>query len=177
MKKRWISKSPDEKLQTHLSSALKVSPLLAQLLINRGVTDLDSAHGFLQPKLSGLADPMLIPEMEKAALRLATAVRKKEKIVIYGDYDVDGVTGTALLFQCLRLLEADVHYYIPERIQEGYGLNIQALGNLAQEGAKVLVTVDCGITSILEKTRPGRKVWTLLSQTTTNPLRTYQGPM
>ena len=150
MKKRWISKSPDEKLQTHLSSALKVSPLLAQLLINRGVTDLDSAHGFLQPKLSGLADPMLIPEMEKAALRLATAVRKKERIVVYGDYDVDGVTGTALLFQCLRLLEADVHYYIPERIQEGYGLNIQALGNLAQEGAKVLVTVDCGITSILE---------------------------
>ncbi|MFN3467703.1 MAG: single-stranded-DNA-specific exonuclease RecJ, partial [Candidatus Brocadiales bacterium] len=94
MKKRWISKSPDEKLRTHLADALKVSPLLAQLLINRGVTDLHSAHGFLQPKLSGLSDPMLIPEMEKAALRLATAVRKREKIVIYGDYDVDGVTGT-----------------------------------------------------------------------------------
>jgi single-stranded-DNA-specific exonuclease len=150
MKKRWISKTPDEKLQAHLAHSLKVSPLLAQLLINRGVTDPHSGHGFLQPKLSELSNPMLLPDMEKAASRLATAVRKKEKIVIYGDYDVDGVTGTALLFQCLRHLGANVHYYIPERIQEGYGLNLQAIGKLAQEGARVLVTVDCGITSILE---------------------------
>lgn len=157
MKKRWITKSPDEKLQTHLASTLKVSPLLAQLLINRGVTDPHSAHSFLQPKLSELSDPMLIPEMEKAALRLATAIRKREKIVIYGDYDVDGVTGTALLFQCIRLLGADVHYYIPERIQEGYGLNVLAIRNLAQGGAKVIVTVDCGITSILEAEEAEKK--------------------
>ncbi|HHT9120023.1 MAG TPA: single-stranded-DNA-specific exonuclease RecJ [Candidatus Hypogeohydataceae bacterium YC41] len=150
MEKRWITKSTDEKLQAHLSNALKISPILAHLLINRGVTDPHSAHSFLQPKLSGLSDPMLMPEMEKAALRIASAVSKKEKIVIYGDYDVDGVTGTALLFQCLSLLGADVHYYIPERIQEGYGLNIQAIRGLAEKGTRVLVTVDCGINSILE---------------------------
>jgi single-stranded-DNA-specific exonuclease len=157
MKKRWISKSPDETLQAHLSHTLKVSPVLAQLLINRGLTDPRSAHSFLQPKLSELSDPMLLPEMEKAALRLANAIRKKEKIVIYGDYDVDGVTGTTLLFQCLSLLGADVHYYIPERINEGYGLNIQAIGNLAREGTRVLVTVDCGITSVSEAEEAHKK--------------------
>ena len=113
MRKRWKYQPPDEKLQSHLADSLRVSPLLAQLLINRGMTDPPAAHAFLQPKLRNLSNPVPHPEMEKAALRLVQAVRGGEKIVIYGDYDVDGVSATALLLQCLTLLKARVDYYIP----------------------------------------------------------------
>lgn len=150
MRKRWKYQPPDEKLQAHLADSLRVSPLLAQLLINRGMIDPPTAHAFLQPKLRNLSNPVPHPEMEKAALRLVQAVRGGEKIVIYGDYDVDGVSATALLLRCLTLLKARVSYYIPERIDEGYGLNTKAIERLAQEGTKVIVTVDCGITSTLE---------------------------
>jgi len=143
--KKWIIHPADQR-RTQLARALKVSPLLAQVLINRGITDAQAGAAFLRPKLTELISPEQMPGMEPAVQRLKHAIRNREKITIYGDYDVDGITGIAILWQILRSLEAEVDYYIPHRIDEGYGLNAEAVQSLAQSGTKVLMTVDCGIT-------------------------------
>ncbi len=150
MEKKWTYPPPDKELQARLVSSLRISPLLARLLINRGINDPDSAHAFLQPKMTHLSNPLDDQEMEKAARRLAQAVRAGERIAVYGDYDVDGITGTALLLQFFDLLKANVTWYIPQRVDEGYGLNREAIERLALDGVNVIVTVDCGITSVVE---------------------------
>ncbi|MHC4509824.1 MAG: single-stranded-DNA-specific exonuclease RecJ, partial [Planctomycetota bacterium] len=127
--------------------SLKVSPLVAQLLINRGITDSAAASVFLRPKLTDLIEPGRMPGIEPAVSRLKQAIAEREKITVYGDYDVDGITGVAILWQVLTLLGADVEYYIPHRVDEGYGLNAEAIEALAKSGTRVLVTVDCGITA------------------------------
>jgi single-stranded-DNA-specific exonuclease len=145
-KKQWAIQSPDGR-SMELAKSLKVSPLLAQVLINRGIADARTGACFLRPKLTELIDPAQMPGIEPAVRRLKQAVTNKEKITIYGDYDVDGITGVAVLWQVLRLLGADVDYYIPHRIDEGYGLNAEAVRTLAKSGSNLLVTVDCGITA------------------------------
>jgi len=130
-----------------LAESLGVSPLLAQVLVNRGITDVRAGHAFLRPKLNELISPEKMPGIESAVRRLKQAIEKKEKITIYGDYDVDGITGVSILWQILRMLGAGVDYYIPHRIEEGYGLNTEAVRSLAESGTQVLVTVDCGITA------------------------------
>lgn len=147
MKKRWIVRSPDIELQAILGRELKISPLTAQLLINRGIVHADKAFSFLSPSLKNLHDPFTMKDMAKAVARIETAIRKQEKIIIYGDYDVDGTTATALLYLFLKEVNACVNYYIPERLKEGYGLNNQALKYLAESGAKLVITTDCGITN------------------------------
>src|SRR5262249_41130036 len=107
-------------------------------------------QAFLNPKLTGLRDPEQLPGIPEAAERLMQAVRARRPIVVYGDYDADGITGTAILLECLTLLGAAVSYYVPHRIDEGYGLNDEALRTLASRGAAVIVTVDCGIASITQ---------------------------
>jgi single-stranded-DNA-specific exonuclease len=149
-KKRWVIRSvnlhsPD---CTQLARSLKVSSLLAQVLINRGITDVQIGSSFLQPKLIHLISPDQMPGIKPAVNRIKQAVRGNEKITLYGDYDVDGITGVAILWQILRLLGANVDYYIPHRIEEGYGLNAEAVRLLANSGTKLLVTVDCGITAL-----------------------------
>jgi len=147
MKKRqWVIEHWDDRCE-QLSKSLKVSPLLAQVLINRGITDSEEASVFLRPKLTELIDPSRMPGIEPAVQRIKQAITNKEKITVYGDYDVDGITGVAILWQILTMLGADVDYYIPHRIDEGYGLNTEAIGNLAKSGTKLLVTVDCGVTA------------------------------
>jgi single-stranded-DNA-specific exonuclease len=147
MKKRqWIIKTPDGRCE-QLAKSLKVSPLLAQVLINRGITDTAEASVFLRPKLTELIDPARMPGIEPAVRRLKLAITNREKITVYGDYDVDGISGVAILWQVLTLLGADVDYYIPHRIDEGYGLNPEAIETLAKSGTKLLVTVDCGVTA------------------------------
>jgi len=146
-KKQWEVRPPDQR-STQLAKSLKISTLLAQLLINRDITDTQQANVFLQPKLSGLIDPSEMPGMKPAVDRLKRAIRNKEKITVYGDYDVDGITGVSILWQVLRLLGADVDYYIPHRIDEGYGLNEEAVQSLSEAGSKLLVTVDCGVTAV-----------------------------
>ena len=146
-KKQWEVRPPDQR-STQLAKSLKISTLLAQLLINRDIADTRQANVFLQPKLSGLIDPSEMPGMKPAVDRLKRAVRNKEKITVYGDYDVDGITGVSILWQVLRLLGADVDYYIPHRIDEGYGLNEEAIQSLSEAGSKLLVTVDCGVTAV-----------------------------
>jgi len=145
-KKHWVIQPPDDR-SVQLAKSLKVSPLLAQVLINRGITDAQAACVFLRPKLTELISPEQMPGVEPAVHRLRQAITNKEKITVYGDYDVDGITGVAILWQILRLLGADVDYYIPHRIDEGYGLNAEAVQSLAKSGSKLLITVDCGVTA------------------------------
>lgn len=145
-KKHWVIQSPDSR-STELAKSLKVSPLLAQVLINRGITETATASVFLRPKLTDLIDPGEMPGIGPAVQRLKQAITNEEKITLYGDYDVDGITGVAILWQILRLLGANVDYYIPHRVDEGYGLNLQAVEGLAKATSQLLVTVDCGVTA------------------------------
>src|SRR5512142_292729 len=143
-KNEWHIRPADARAEG-LAKSLKISPLVAQVLLNRGITEVREGNVFLQPKLTELIRPVHMPGIEPAVARLREAVEKKEKITVYGDYDVDGITGVSILWELLTLLGAQVDYYIPHRIEEGYGLNAEAVRTLAEGGTKVLVTVDCGI--------------------------------
>jgi len=121
-KKQWVIQPVDDR-SAQLARSLKVSPLLAQVLINRGITDACAGAIFLRPKLTELIQPEQMPGVKTAVRRIKQAVKNREKITVYGDYDVDGITGVAILWHCLSLLGADVDYYIPHLIDEGYGLN------------------------------------------------------
>lgn len=134
-----------------------VSPLVAQVLFNRGVIEPENVKGFLDPKLTHLHAPESLPGVSQAADLIARAVRDHTLIVIYGDYDADGLTGTAILWHLLTLAGASVSYYIPHRIEEGYGLNSEAVRQIRQNGAGLLITVDCGITAI-EQVRLAREL-------------------
>jgi len=139
--RRWIVAEPHEGAR-QLADRLRTSPIIAQMLINRGISDPDDCGSFLRPSLKCLHDPSLIPNLTTASHRIAKAIREKEKIVVYGDYDVDGITATAILWHAITLLGGNVSYYIPHRIDEGYGLNSEALTQICNEGAKVIITVD-----------------------------------
>jgi len=138
---------PADILAGQLANELKIPPLLAQVLINRGVKNPDEAKSFLNPRLNELIEPELMPGIGAAVDRIENAVKDKQKITVYGDYDVDGITAVAILLGLFKLLAADVDYYIPHRIDEGYGLNIEAVEQIAQSGTKLLISVDCGITA------------------------------
>ena len=124
--------------------------IIAMILYNRGITDGEAVRSFLQKPLGGVHDPYLLDDMEPAAQRIVRAIQNKEKIVVYGDYDVDGITSTVLLYSFLKSEGADAEYYIPDRIGEGYGINIMAINKIARSGAKLMITVDCGITAVGE---------------------------
>jgi len=131
-----------------LARRLGTRPLIAQILANRGLKDFETAQTFLNPQLSDLHDPQELPGACEAAEYIAQAVRAGTRIVLYGDYDVDGITGVAILHACLRMVGADVHFYVPHRLEEGYGINAEALAKLRAQGAELLVTVDCGIGAV-----------------------------
>ncbi len=139
---------PRHEAAGELGARLKVSPLIAQILLNRGVSDPEECYRFLQPNLKSLHDPGLMPGMPVAAGRIARAIRDGEPTVVYGDYDVDGITGTAILWHAIRILGGEVTCYTPHRLDEGYGLNPEAIAQICGQGAKVIVTVDCGITAV-----------------------------
>lgn len=147
MPKRWRIHPHDPDHIARLQQSAGVPAVVAQLLICRGIREAESAREFLDPKLSDLRDPNLLPGCKMAAEKLHEAIRGGRRITIYGDYDVDGMTGTAILFRCLRLLGADATYYLPSRLDEGYGMHHEAVRSLAAQGTQVLVTVDCGISS------------------------------
>src|SRR3954462_6083537 len=144
--RRWNLAEPHASA-LDLAQRLKVSPLIAQGLLNRGMEDPDDCPNFLRPSLKCLHEPGLIPNLMLAAERIAKAIRERDKIVIYGDYDVDGITATAILWHAITLLGGVVETYIPHRIEEGYGLNPEAIAQLADQGAQLIITVDCGVTA------------------------------
>ena len=132
-------------LRDELSKKLNIPPLVAQLLIKREITDHQEAERFLSPLLQHLHDPFRMKDMERGADRVVQAVHKKDSITIYGDYDVDGMTACALLVDFLRSLGMKASYYIPHRLKEGYGLNADAVKEIAAQGTNLLICVDCGI--------------------------------
>jgi single-stranded-DNA-specific exonuclease len=146
--KRWLIKEQNPHLSKQFSTSFNISPLVSQLLINRGLVSVDQADFFINASLKDLYSPFLMKDMDKAVQRIITALQKKEKICIYGDYDVDGITATATVFLFLREVNADVIFYLPNRLQEGYGLDNEALQKIAGQGATLLITVDCGISDI-----------------------------
>src|SRR5438876_7557139 len=149
MKFRWSIAQSQPLLARRLADELKVSSLLAQCLINRGLTESERAASFLQPRLKQLSDPLLLPDMSAAVERLFLARGRGEPLVIFGDYDVDGVTATALLTEVLTALGWKVHQYLPHRLDEGYGLSQDAVENcLERLPAKLLLAVDCGSTAV-----------------------------
>lgn len=151
MARKWSFHPHDEAAIRLLSADLRVTPLTAQVLIARGYRSVDEAAVYLQPTLKHLHDPALLPGVSEAADLIVQAVKDKRRITIYGDYDVDGVTATSILWQCLKLSHATVDYYIPCRMQEGYGLNCEALQQLHEEDPnRVVISVDCGIASVEE---------------------------
>jgi len=148
--KRWVFRDCDERQRDRLVEELGVSPLTAHLLVNRGVREPEAARGFLAPDLNGLYDPGLLPDMDRAVARLRKAIGAGERILVYGDYDADGVTSISLLIEFLRLFGIEVPHYIPHRVEEGYGLHAEAVEAAAAQGVKLIVTVDCGTSGAAE---------------------------
>lgn len=148
--KRWeiASPAPDSLLRTYRG----VSPIIAQLLYNRGLQTPEDVYHFLYDKdvASTAGDPRNMKDMQKAVERIRAAIKRREPIVVYGDFDADGVTSTTLMVEILRRLGANVQAYIPHRVDEGYGLNTPALEELARQGTSLVITVDCGIRSVQE---------------------------
>lgn len=142
---RWLLASPEPVLAAEIAAALKLSPLLAQCLLNRGLRNSSQISNFLEPRLKQLTDPFLVPNMACAVQRLFEARQRGERLVIFGDYDVDGVTSTALLTEVLQRLGWAVECYLPNRFEEGHGLSLEAVENcLRQFPATLLLAVDCG---------------------------------
>jgi single-stranded-DNA-specific exonuclease len=145
--KRWIVRQTNDALASALATALDLSPIVSRLLVARGHQDVVSARAFLKPSVDQLHDPFLMRGMTDAVPRLLRAIDDREPILIYGDYDVDGTTGTAVLLRALRMLGATAGYHVPHRFTEGYGIRQDALEKAVGEGYKLVVSVDCGITA------------------------------
>jgi single-stranded-DNA-specific exonuclease len=150
MKGKWQILKPDNNNVENLTKTLGISNTVATVLVNRGIDGFESASLFLQAKLKGLFDPFLLKDSEKAAEIIITAIKNHKKIVIYGDYDVDGITSTLIMYKFLSHVGALVDYYIPHRLEDGYGLNTYTLEEIAANGGNLVITVDCGITSVDE---------------------------
>ena len=147
VEREWIIAPPNAERQ-RLANEARVEPLVAQVLLNRGISTASAARRFLSPEFRELLGPEKLPNAVEAGKRLLDAVRDKRRIVIYGDYDVDGVTATAILWHALKLVDANVDFYIPSRFDEGYGVNGEALEKIAADGGQLVITVDCGITAV-----------------------------
>lgn len=146
----WKICDLNPRLQEVLSKALGVSPFFAQLLLNREIKTPEVAQDFLFGSMDSCHDPFLMKDMEKGVNRIHKAIEKQEKILIYGDYDVDGVTSTALLADVLKKLGANCETFIPNRLEDGYGMNVRAVAKARERGVNLIITVDCGINSVKE---------------------------
>ncbi|MEK6744106.1 MAG: single-stranded-DNA-specific exonuclease RecJ [Nitrospirota bacterium] len=147
---KWVLAEHDAGAVSRLSDQAGIHPLIARLMLARGVADAAAALSFLSSDLTTLSNPLIFRGMDTAVARIHEALSARQKIVVFGDYDVDGVTGAALLYLMLRDLGADVDCYIPDRMTEGYGLNTGALRKLQGSGARLVITVDCGISAVNE---------------------------
>ena len=148
--KKWVVRPQDPKTAGQIAQALNTTSLVGQVLLNRGYGDIEDAAQFLNCQLADLIDPYMLHGMKEAVERIITSLERKEKILVYGDYDVDGVTATSLILLFLKDLGFTTHYYIPKRVEEGYGVNMESIRKFADEGVGLIITVDCGISSVEE---------------------------
>ena len=150
MNKKWEIFKIDKEKVAEMQKKYNINNLLAILLSNREITSEEQINKFLNPKRNDFYNPFGMPDMEKAVNRILKAIEKNEKTIIYGDYDVDGITSVAVLKSFLEERGIQVGVYIPNRLNEGYGLNKEAVKYIAKQGYKLMITVDCGITAIEE---------------------------
>ena len=150
MNRKWEFYNQDENLVQKIAKEHNISELLSAILVNRNITDKKDIDVFLNPTRKDFHNPYLMPDMEQAVDRILMAIDKKEKVIIYGDYDVDGITSITVIKKFLKERGLDVGYYIPNRLDEGYGLNKEAVEKIANEGYTLIITVDCGISGIEE---------------------------
>ena len=148
IKKRWKLNPVDSQQVDELHQALGIDPLFCQLLIQRGISSPEAAQHFFHPNLNQLHDPFLMKDMAKAVERIEVALQGKEKILLYGDYDVDGTTSVAMLHHFLEKQQADLDYYLPDRYKEGYGVSHASIDYAKQNGIKLIIAMDCGIKAI-----------------------------
>ena len=147
MEKRWNIIKADPALVASLQEALKINTILCELLVQRGIVEFEEARKFFRPNLEHLHSPWLMKDMRKAVDRIQTAFEKQEKILVYGDYDVDGTTSVATLYQFLKELSPNIDYYIPHRYKEGYGISKLGIDYAKEHGFDLIISVDCGIKS------------------------------
>ena len=147
MNSRWLVNKTNPEYVRYLSHAASVSPIFAQVLINRGLKTASDVSDFLYPNITSLSDPFELPSMKAAVARVKTALHRGERILVHGDYDADGLTATAIMIQTLRTIGFDAHYFIPNRMLHGYGFHVPAVDMAKKLGAKLIITVDCGVTS------------------------------
>jgi len=143
--KRWALRRTNPDSVGRIARELAVSETAATLLVNRGLSDLGAANSFLHPKQDDLHDPFLMADMRNAVDRIMRSVSNKERILVYGDYDVDGTTATIILKRALSMVGADVAFFIPERAKDGYGLNKEAMERARADGFHLIISVDTGI--------------------------------
>ncbi len=149
MDKIWdLKKQGDQNEVKHLSAALNVNMVIARLLVQRGIKTYNEAKAFFRPRLSDLHDPFLMKDMDKAVERLQRAVDNQEKVIVYGDYDVDGTTSVALMYQFLKQRIKEIEYYIPDRYSEGYGISPKSIDYAVENGFTLVVALDCGIKAV-----------------------------
>ena len=149
MEKRWVLK-PNGATETasHLAENLKISPILLKMLTQRGINTYEEAKDFFRPSLDHLHDPFLMKDMDVAVGRIEEAIRQREKIMVYGDYDVDGTTAVSIVYTFLKTLHGDITYYIPDRYKEGYGISTAGIDFAKENGYSLIIALDCGIKSI-----------------------------
>lgn len=150
MNKKWQYYETDEQLVNEIAEEYNMDILLAKILVNRRIVEKEDIRIFLNPTRENFHNPFLMPDMEKAVDRILNAIENKEKLMIYGDYDVDGITSITVLKKFLEERGIEVGYYIPNRLEEGYGLNNNAIKEIVEENYKLMITVDCGISGIEE---------------------------
>jgi single-stranded-DNA-specific exonuclease len=145
--RKWLVNRTNTEYIEYLSKVASISPIFAQVLINRGIKTPHEIYDFLNPRLSNLSDPFTLIDINVAVERIKEAVKRSERVLVHGDYDADGLSATAIMVYALKRLGLDVYYFIPNRITHGYGFNLAGVKKAKELGAKLIITVDCGITS------------------------------
>ena len=149
MKKKWILKpKANEQLVAELQESLCVPKIVAELLVQRGISTFETAKTFFRPNLRHLHNPFLMKDMDSAVVRLSTAIQQGENILVYGDYDVDGTTAVSLMYSFIKSIHENVDYYIPDRYSEGYGISFKGVDYAANKQFSLIIALDCGIKAV-----------------------------
>ena len=176
--KRWVIKPQGESEKVaNLSSQLNIPPVLANLLVQRGIETYNEATRFFNPKLSDLHDPFLMKDMERAVERIERAIANNEMIMVYGDYDVDGTTAVALVYKFLKQIgHKNLVFYIPDRYNDGYGISVKGIDFAARRGVTLAIALDCGIKAVERLFMRRKRAWISLSATIIFRQRRYPMP-
>ena len=148
MQRRWKILGTDKQKADALKQSLKISSVICNILVQRGIETFEQSKDFFRPQLDQLHDPWLLKDMDKAVERIIRAVNNNEKILVFGDYDVDGTTSVACMYRFLKKIHSEVEFYIPHRYREGYGISKMGIDFAKENGYTLIISLDCGIKSV-----------------------------